>query len=154
MFLAGFKLFSLQVNILKSLVSYPFGHRALQVLINMLIYISINKTQACVSNRGLKRFSQMIIDFYGRYFLAFNQEQVKPKPSFPQYLFLTKKFTLKRYHVNRNTHFFMVITVLNNFFTTKNLHLFAPNQSFSILLIRNKPKPSFPQYLFLTIFFS
>ena len=59
----------------KSLMSYPFGHRALQALINILINISINKTQACLSNRGLKRFSQMIIDFYGRYFLAFNQEQ-------------------------------------------------------------------------------
>ena len=61
----------------KSLMFYPFDNRALQVLINMLKNISINKTQACLSNRGLKRFSQMIINFYGRYFLAFNQEQAK-----------------------------------------------------------------------------
>ena len=60
-----------------SLMSYPFGHRALQDWINMLINISINKTQACLSGRGLKRFSQMIIYFYDRYFLAFNQEQAK-----------------------------------------------------------------------------
>ena len=61
-------------------MSYPFDHGASQALINMLINISINKTQTCFSNRGLKRFSQMIKDFYGRYFLAFNQEQAKPKP--------------------------------------------------------------------------
>ena len=71
-------------------MSYPFDHGASQALINMLINISINKTQTCFSNRGLKRFSQMIKDFYGRYFLAFNQEQAKPKPSFLQYLFLIK----------------------------------------------------------------
>ena len=62
----------------KSLMSYPFGHRALQAWVNMLTNISINKTQACLSNRGLKRFSQMIIDVYGRYFLAFNDEPAKP----------------------------------------------------------------------------
>ena len=50
----------------KSLVSYPFDHRAVQALINMLINISISKTQACLSNKGLKRFLQMLIDFYGR----------------------------------------------------------------------------------------
>ena len=61
----------------RSLMSYLFGNRALQALINMLINISINKTQACLSNRGLKIVSQMTTDFYGRYFLAFNQEQAK-----------------------------------------------------------------------------
>ena len=61
----------------KSLMSNPFGHRALQALINMLISITINKIPACLSNKGSKRFSQMIMDFYGRYFLAFNQEQAK-----------------------------------------------------------------------------
>ena len=36
-----------------------------------------------INKKGSKIFSQMIIDFYDRYFLASNQEQTKPKPSFP-----------------------------------------------------------------------
>ena len=58
-------------------MSYPLGQRALQVLINILINISINKTQVYVSNMSLKNFLQMTIDFYGRYFFAFNQEQTQ-----------------------------------------------------------------------------